>query len=416
MESEQMLGKDIGRMSDAELSAAAKSLIESREPESLRLDYKETLGVSKDSEKKELAKDVSSFANEQGGALIYGVPEEREGDLPRPKPLAECGIDIDSRLPEQIENILISTVQPPLHALRIRPIDIPEIAPKQLLMIHHPESYWKPHMVEGYQVRRYYRRGNFRAVEMNEREVEAAYLARESARSHTRDFLATASFGNHSGIVLRAVACPVARGQFREMMLHPSISNWLSHRFPSSLNLSMGGEWLPFVDGWRYLGREPGCVSGRLYEVRLFHNGAICLNADAMSACGYGGLLVLERLRQVLNDLFVVYSARALRELAVEGPIVLHIEVESVRNTGCVRDEREYNELAVARGRLEKGERPVRYGNDFRGTVEELERRYGDGDSIVFDDESSVEELVDEPSAVLDRLVHRIATAFGVWR
>lgn len=62
-----MFTKDIRRLSESELSEFVRWLIESKEPESLYLNYKEALDVTKDSGKKELAKDISSFANEQGG-------------------------------------------------------------------------------------------------------------------------------------------------------------------------------------------------------------------------------------------------------------------------------------------------------------------------------------------------------------
>ena len=57
------------------------------EPESIMLDYKKTIsGANRD--KAELAKDISAFANSQGGYLIIGV-EEREGKPIHPP----CGIE-----------------------------------------------------------------------------------------------------------------------------------------------------------------------------------------------------------------------------------------------------------------------------------------------------------------------------------
>ncbi|MDO8586311.1 MAG: ATP-binding protein [Armatimonadota bacterium] len=407
--------RDIRNMTDAELSVAVKSMIDAHEPESLRLDYKETLDISKESGKKELAKDVSSFANEQGGVLIYGVPEARDGELPRPKALAECGMEIDRGLPESIERILISTVQPPLHALAVRVIDLPEIAPKYLLLIHHPESYWRPHMIEGYGVRRYYRRGNLQAVIMNEREVEAAYLARESARAHVRDFFRAASFGNHPGTVLRATACPVLRGQFKEMLLHPGITNWLSNNAPFSLHLSMTGDWAPFLDGWRFLGAEKGNISGKLYEMRLFHNGAICLNLDVGSDCVFEGFLALSELREYLSDLLLRSAGRTFSALGIGGPLVLQISLFGARGLGCVRDNDEYQQLSAAHRKIENGE-PARFKGRFYSTLAELEKRYEDGDQIVFEEESSVSDIQEQTEKVLDRLISRLGTAFGVWR
>jgi hypothetical protein len=409
-----LFNRDIRRMTDPELSVAVKSLIAAREPESLRLDYKETLDISKESGKKELAKDVSSFANEQGGVLIYGVPEARQDDLPRPKPLAECGMEIDRGLTESIESILINTVQPPLHALDIRVVDIPEIAPKHLLLIHHPESYWKPHMFEGYGVRRYYRRGNFQAIPMSEREVEAAYLAREAARTHARDFLKTASFGNHSGTVLRAVACPVTRGQFKELLLQPRITQWLNNSKPFAMDLPWNGEWFPLLDGWRFLSESKGNVSHSLYEFRLFHNGAICLNLDMSCSYVFDGFLALSELRKHLPDLFLRSAERIFKGLGVGGPLVLQLSLLGAQTLGCVRDEDEYKEMCFARDKIQKGE-PARFNGRYYTTLEELEKRYQDGDRIVFEEESSVNDIQEQPDVIVNRLISRLGMAFGVW-
>ncbi|MHA1839473.1 MAG: AlbA family DNA-binding domain-containing protein [Candidatus Ranarchaeia archaeon] len=46
-------------------------------PESLILDYKESLDLTSDQAKRELVKDVSAFANTQGGLLLYGAKEDR---------------------------------------------------------------------------------------------------------------------------------------------------------------------------------------------------------------------------------------------------------------------------------------------------------------------------------------------------
>ena len=400
-----MLTKDIRNMADATLSAAVKTLIEDREPESLHLDYKETLDISKDSGKKELAKDVSSFANEQGGILIYGVPEVRDDDLSRPKPLAECGMLIDPGLPESIERILISTVQPPLHALTIRLVDLPEIAPKQLLIIQHPESYWKPHMIEGYNVRRYYRRGNFQAVIMNEREVEAAYLAREAIRIHARDFLNTASFGPVNARQLRIVACPVMPGRFKDQMLEPGFRDWLDANRPTGPQMPRAGEWLPFLDGWRFLSHPEGSISGKQYEIRVFHNGAVCLNLDPCASstdgriepCIDGDSLLLDKVERKLRHLFVEYSSTMFQGLGIDGPVVVRFWLFDAKRLRGATSAKKASAAADPQAPQETG------------------LPYRDGQDIVFDEETSTDEMRERPEALLSRLITRISTAFGLW-
>ena len=149
--------KDPRLMSDDELCDWAKSLIDRRAPESSCLDYKETISIQSDKNRIEIARDVSSFANENGGVLLYGVPEIEENGVPVPKPLSDCGMTVPSELPISIENILQDVLEPPLSELEIRVLNLPALRTRQLLMIYHPESWNKPHMVQGYQHGRYYR-------------------------------------------------------------------------------------------------------------------------------------------------------------------------------------------------------------------------------------------------------------------
>lgn len=158
-------------MNDDELCDWVKSLIERRAPESSSLDYKAQISIENKTKRIELCKDVSSFANEGGGILLYGVPEMEDNGVPVPKDLSECGIEIPKDLSMGIENVLTDVVRPLLPELHIRELNLKELAPKSLLIVYHPESWNKPHMVEGYKHARYYRRGNFRAIIMNERQV-----------------------------------------------------------------------------------------------------------------------------------------------------------------------------------------------------------------------------------------------------
>lgn len=418
-----MFTRDISRMTDTELSAHVRNLIETRQPESLYLDYKEALDVTKQSGKKELAKDISSFANEQGGAVIYGVPQIRDGDLPRPKPLAECGIDIPAGLPEQMGNVLLSAVQPVLHALTIKVVEIPEIKPKKLLLVYHPESYWKPHMVQGYRDGRYHRRTDFQVVRMSEREVEAAYRAREASRRHAADFFETGLFGPTAAVQIRAVACPVLPGQFKERMLQPGFREWLDANEPRGRTNARKGTWLPFLDGWRFLGLPEGSISGKQYEIRVFHIGAVCLNLDlcASSAdgrvepCIESGFLLLDKVGRDLRHLFVAYSSTVFEDLSLKGPVVIRFELHHALGLNATGKTDEFRYRQEIREEAKKGSNFELACRRHDVPPQEPGQPYTDGETMTFDEESSAEEMLDQPDQVLGRLMTRISTAFGLW-
>jgi predicted HTH transcriptional regulator len=68
-----MIGKSVSSL----VYEDVRSLTESTEVESVMLDYKKT-PAGTDREKGELAKDISAFANSQGGFLVIGVEEKDE--------------------------------------------------------------------------------------------------------------------------------------------------------------------------------------------------------------------------------------------------------------------------------------------------------------------------------------------------
>ena len=233
----------------------AKSLIDRQAPESGDLDYKAEISIEGKGNRIELGKDISSFANEGGGILLYGVPEMKDDNgVPIPKDLSECGIEIPME-PIAIENILLSIVAPPLPELEIRVLNLKELDQKSLLLIYHPASWNKPHMVQGYKHVRYYRRLNFGADIMEERQVEAAYSSRRASLGHADEFFKTGDFRDipEEGRFFRVILCPRFTLTRRQEMHRDKFDSWRYNNYPLEPREIMStnhGEWIPFLDGW----------------------------------------------------------------------------------------------------------------------------------------------------------------------
>jgi predicted HTH transcriptional regulator len=76
--------------------------------ESLTLDYKQSPALDKgNAERNNLSKDVSAFANSDGGKLIYGMIEDRH------VPTAiDAGVDRTQITKEWLESVVKSNIHP----------------------------------------------------------------------------------------------------------------------------------------------------------------------------------------------------------------------------------------------------------------------------------------------------------------
>jgi hypothetical protein len=134
--------------------------------ENIHLDYKQSTALQgSDSKKDEIAKDVSAFANSDGGTIIYGVAEENH--IPA---RIDGGIDFELFSKEWIENVVTSRISPRISNLKIFPIHIPDSSPaRYILVLSIPKSESAPHMSSD---KRYYKRHNFKSMPMEHYEIE----------------------------------------------------------------------------------------------------------------------------------------------------------------------------------------------------------------------------------------------------
>ncbi len=144
--------------------------------ENVHLDYKASGALDKEDKKRtEITKDVSAFANSDGGIIVYGVSEEDH----RPKGISP----IDGRVytKEWLENV-IQLIQPRIDNLKIYPVRINDLE-QSIYVVKIPRSGNAPHMARD---KRYYKRFNFKSEPMEDYEVKDLYN-----RSVTYDLVIT---------------------------------------------------------------------------------------------------------------------------------------------------------------------------------------------------------------------------------
>ena len=93
-----------------------QDLLDAGVPEGLKFDYKREVYGGSDADKKEFLKDISSFANSDGGHLVLGMDED--GGVPSAIN-GLPGIDIDSEI-LRMENLIRSSLEPRVVGIRIK--------------------------------------------------------------------------------------------------------------------------------------------------------------------------------------------------------------------------------------------------------------------------------------------------------
>lgn len=151
-------------MSEAWDKARLERLIQTETEESLTLDYKSCGSLQKNDDKKktEVSKDVSSFANSQGGLIIYGISEEGH----KPKAL-DIGYDPADISKEWLEDIILGRIQPNIDGIRIYSVKISAGPDRYAFVVDIPQSTNAHQAFD----KKYYKRHNFKATPMHDYEI-----------------------------------------------------------------------------------------------------------------------------------------------------------------------------------------------------------------------------------------------------
>lgn len=164
-----------------------ETLINEGAEENIHLEFKASGALKKtDGSKKELAKDISSIANSDGGTIIYGISEENN------KASSLSFIDGSVFTKEFIELVIQDNIQRRIEGLIIEPVRIDGKMAQSVYVIRVPRSKDAPHMVGG----KFYKRQNFQAVQMEEYEIRDSYNRTEKNKLICLSPIITRMFGH----------------------------------------------------------------------------------------------------------------------------------------------------------------------------------------------------------------------------
>lgn len=161
-----------------------QQLISNQIAENKTLEYKALLKVDKDADKKEFLYDVSSFANANGGDLIFGMTEGVEKGVP----ISLDGLDDNmDELCRKIENLIRDCISPRLLNIEIKIIPLATV--KSLLLLRIGKSLNAPHQVTFQNVDRFYSRSNNGKYILDVFELRNAFLQSASFNEKIKTFI-----------------------------------------------------------------------------------------------------------------------------------------------------------------------------------------------------------------------------------
>ena len=132
-----------------------------------QLDYKGAGSlVNSDKKKNEISKDVSAFANANGGVIIYGVREFDEQDKSH-LPEKVDPINRTDITKEWLEQIIQTKIHPKIEGIEITPIEVSKTNNTVIYVVEIPKSN-TAHQAAGH---KYHKRYNFECVPMEDYEI-----------------------------------------------------------------------------------------------------------------------------------------------------------------------------------------------------------------------------------------------------
>lgn len=152
----------VSNWTESDLQGYISNLVQ----ESSTLDYKAADSLAQtDGKRKEITKDVSSFANSAGGLIIYGIKEYQElGKKHLPEKIDPVNIAQYSK--EWLEHV-INNIQPRIKGLTIHPVPISSNSNYAVYVVEIPQGHTAHQALD----LRYYRRFNYESVPMEDHEI-----------------------------------------------------------------------------------------------------------------------------------------------------------------------------------------------------------------------------------------------------
>ena len=169
---------------DAICEADLAELVDGQVPEGLHLDYKRDSYGTSDSDKRELLKDVSAFANANGGHIIVGI-DEAKGYASQLCGIEPANIDVEV---SRLDQIIRTGIEPRIPGIRVRAV--PLASQSHAVVVRVPRSWQLPHRVCAQKWNKFWIRNSAGSHEAGMEELRHLFTLSASAMDRARAFRA----------------------------------------------------------------------------------------------------------------------------------------------------------------------------------------------------------------------------------
>lgn len=173
------IDKDIKNITKEDL----KNLVRNHKQEDSFLDFKRDLYGKTDTDKKELLKDVSAFANGSGGEIIIGIEEDNYSQAKTLCGFTTTNISVEKN---RIEQIIMNGLEPKLDTFKVRYIHIGNHRFVMIIRIEHSPLF--PHMVSFQRFNKFYIRKSDKNLLLDVYELRNLFLKSENFMQEIRKY------------------------------------------------------------------------------------------------------------------------------------------------------------------------------------------------------------------------------------
>lgn len=173
------IDKDIKNITKEDL----ENLVRNHKQEDSFLDFKRDLYGKTDTDKKELLKDVSAFANGSGGEIIIGIEEDNYSQAKTLCGFTTTNISVEKN---RIEQIIMNGLEPKLDTFKVRYIYIGNHKFVMIIRIEHSPLF--PHMVSFQRFNKFYIRKSDKNLLLDVYELRNLFLKSENFMQEIRKY------------------------------------------------------------------------------------------------------------------------------------------------------------------------------------------------------------------------------------